>query len=54
MWGTAYGTTFAPPYSRLFMAELEEEVLSEIELKPYPWWRQIDDIFFLGDMWKRI
>ena len=23
------------------MAELEEEVLSEIELKPYPWWRHL-------------
>ena len=33
--GTAIGTKFAPPYSVLFMAELEEEILSEIELKPY-------------------
>ena len=32
-WGTAIGTKFAPPYSILFMAELEEEILSEIELK---------------------
>ena len=42
--GTAIGTKFAPPYSIL-----EEEILSEIELKPYLWWRYIDDIFFL---WK--
>ena len=28
--GTAIGTKFAPPYSILFMAELEEEILSEI------------------------
>ena len=34
-WGTAIGTKFAPPYSIMFMAELEEEILSEIELKPY-------------------
>ena len=47
--GTAIGTKFAPPYSILFMAELEEEILSEIELKPYPWWRFIDDIFFLWE-----
>ena len=32
-WGTATGTKFAAPYSILFMAELEEEILSEIELK---------------------
>ena len=31
------------------MAELEEEILSEIELKPYLWWRYIDDIFFLWE-----
>ena len=47
--GTAFGTKFAPPYSILFMAELEEEILSEIELKPYLWWRYIDDIFFLWE-----
>ena len=27
------------------MAELEEEILSEIELNPYLWWRYIDDTF---------
>ena len=47
--GTGIGTQFAPPYSVLFMAELEEEILSEIELKPYLWWRYIDDIFFLWE-----
>ena len=33
--GTAIGTKFVPPCSILFMAELEEEILSELELKPY-------------------
>ena len=47
--GTAIGTKFAPPYSILFMAELEEEISSEIELKPYLWWKYIDDIFFLWE-----
>ena len=47
--GAAIGTKFAPPYSILFMAELEEEILREKELKPYLWWRYIDDIFFI---WK--
>ena len=32
--GTTIGTKFAPLYSILFMAKLQEEVLSEIELKP--------------------
>ena len=47
--GTAIGTKFAPPYSILFMAELEEEILREIELNPYLRWRYIDDIFFLWE-----
>ena len=47
--GTAIGTKFVPPYSILIMAELQEEILSEIKLTPYLWWRYIDDIFFL---WK--
>ena len=48
-WGTAIGTKFAPPYSILFMTELDGEILSEIELKPYLRWRNIDDIFFLWE-----
>ena len=39
----------------MFMTELEEEILSEMELRPYwgPWWRYIDEIFFLfGNMEK--
>ena len=31
------------------MAELEDEILREVELKPYPWWRYIDDIFFIWE-----
>ena len=45
----AIGTKFAPLYSILFMAELEEEILREVELKPYLWWRYIDDIFFIWE-----
>ena len=47
--GTAIGTKFAPPYSILFMAELEEKIIKESEYKPYLWWRYIDDIFFLWE-----
>ena len=47
--GTAIGTKFAPPYSILFMAELEEGMIKEPEYKPYLSWRYIDDIFFLWE-----
>ena len=47
--GAAIGPTFAPPYSILFMAELEEEILWEVELKPYLWWWYMDNIFFIWE-----
>ena len=47
--GTAAGTKFAPPYANLFMFDLEEKNLEDIELQPRIWWRYIDDIFFI---WK--
>ena len=46
--GTAIGTKFAPPYAVLFMAALEEKILSKVKKKPSVWWRYIDDIFYLG------
>ena len=46
---TAVGKKFAPPYSILFMAELEEEILRKAEYKPYLMWRYFDNILFL---WK--
>ena len=47
--GTAIRTKFAPPYSILFVAELEEEILRKAEFKLYLWWRYFDDIFFLWE-----
>ena len=47
--GTAIGTKFATPYSILFIAELEDEIIKESEYKSYLWWRYIDDIFFLWE-----
>ena len=44
--GSAIGTKSAPPYSILFMAELEEKIINQSEYKPYLWWWYIDDIFF--------
>ena len=47
--GTAIGTKFAPPYAILFMADLQEKILSASEKKPMIWWRYIDDIFFIWE-----
>ena len=47
--GSAVGTKFPPPYSILFMAELEEEIIKESEYRPYLWWEYIDNIFFLWE-----
>ena len=47
--GSAIGTKFAPPYSILFIAELEDEILRKAEFKPNFWWRHFDDIFFLWE-----
>ena len=41
---TAIGT-IAPPYSISFIAELEKNLLSDIDLKSYIWWRYINYIF---------
>ena len=47
--GTAIGTKFAPPYAILFMADLEEKIVSASEKKPMIWWKYIDDIFFIWE-----
>ena len=39
--GTAIGTKFTPLYSIFFMADLEKHLLSDIDLKPYIWWRYL-------------
>ena len=39
----------APPYSILFMAELEEEIPGKAEFKSYLWKKYIYDIFFLWE-----
>ena len=45
--GTAIGTKMAPPYAILFMSDLEDEFLKNSPLKPFVWWRYIDDIFMI-------
>ena len=41
------GTTFATWYAIIFMADLEEILLEDIELQPYICQRYVDDIFFI-------
>ena len=40
---------YHPPYAVLFMAALEEKILSKVKKKPSVWWRYIDDIFFIWE-----
>ncbi|MEO0684792.1 MAG: hypothetical protein AAFY76_07015, partial [Cyanobacteria bacterium J06649_11] len=47
--GTAIRTKMAPNHAILFMAALEEKLLSSFSLQPMVWWRYIDDIFFLWE-----
>ena len=43
--GTAMGTRMAPCYANIFMADLEENLLSGYPYKPLAYYRYIDDIF---------
>lgn len=49
---TVIGTKFAPPYSILFVPDLEERSLQNFDLKMYVWWCYID-FFSLGNMGKK-
>ena len=41
------GLCMVPAYANLFMGDLEEKCLAQFPLKPYLWWRYIDDIFMV-------
>ena len=45
--GTAMGCKFAPAYAIIFMHILEQKILQNYPLKPYCYWRYIDDIFMI-------
>ena len=47
--GTEIGAKFAPSFSILFIAELEEKIIEIADNKPYLWWRYTDDIFFIWE-----
>ena len=36
-----------PPYTTIFIRDLEEQILQDCSFKPVVWWRYIDDIFLL-------
>ena len=45
--GTTIGTKFAPPYSCIFMDDIETSFLKTQQLQRFIWLRYIDDIFFV-------
>ena len=45
--GMALGTKFAPPYTALFIAALQEKTLNKVKKKPHVWWNYIGNIFFI-------
>ena len=45
--GTEVGTHMTPAYANLFMGDLERKLLAQSPLKPFIWWRYIDDIFMV-------
>ena len=49
--GTSMGTPMAPNYANLFMAEFETDLIRSFHektgVKPFVWFRYIDDIFFI-------
>ena len=44
---TAIGTKMGSPFAVLFLADLEEQFLASSPLKPFVWWRYIDNIFMI-------
>ena len=45
--GTAMGTKMAVAFANIFMADLENQILSKNVIKPMLWKRYIDDIGFM-------
>ena len=45
--GTAIGTKFAPPYTCIFMDQVESKFLHTQKFQPLVWFRYIDEIFFI-------
>ena len=45
--GKAIDIKVAPAYDNLFMSSLVEEMLSRSEIRPWIWYRYIDDVFVI-------
>ena len=45
--GTAIGAKFASGFANIFMSYLEEKFLSTCKLRPWVWWRFLDDVFVI-------
>ena len=44
---TAMDTRMAPSYANLFVGNFEQLAIENAPLKPFVWWRYIDDIFII-------
>ena len=49
MQGTAIGAKYAPPYAIVSLDEFETNAIEEYHLKPWVWWRYIDDVFLIWE-----
>ena len=45
--GTAIGTKFAPGFANIFMGYWEEKFIGLCDLKPWVWWRFLDDVLMI-------
>lgn len=47
VFGTAMGKTFAPNLANLYLMDLDKEAMEGFRIKPYLFFRFLDDIFFI-------
>ena len=47
--GTAIGAKFAPSYAVISLDDFEKSAIDGYALKPWVWWRYIDDVFFIWE-----
>ena len=45
--GLQWALVWPPAYANLFMGDLERKLFAQSLLKPFIWWRYIDDIFMV-------
>ena len=47
--GTAIGAKFAPSYAIISLDDFEKNAIDGFHLKPWVWWRYIDDVFMIWE-----